>query len=125
MIKRLRGRVVSLSGWHRAAIAFLAGVIATLTQPPFDIIVAGFIAFPILVWLIEGAAPSEKSGLLSGLLPSFKIGWWFGFGYFVAGLWWIGSALLVDAENFAWALPLAVLGLPAFLALFYGLAAAI
>ncbi|MND77154.1 Apolipoprotein N-acyltransferase [compost metagenome] len=41
----------------------------------------------------------------------------------MSGLWWIGTALLVDAQQFAWAIPLAVLGLPAFLAIFYGLAA--
>ncbi len=60
--------------------------------------------------------------LLSRLTPAFAIGWWFGFGYFVTGLWWVGSALLVEAEEFAWALPLAVLALPALLAVFYGLA---
>lgn len=125
MIKRLRARIVALTGWHRPAVAFLAGIVATLTQPPFDFIIAGFLAFPVLLWLIQGAAPRANAGFLGRLLPSFKTGWWFGFGYFVAGLWWIGSALLVDAENFAWALPLAVLGLPAFLAFFYGLAAAI
>ncbi|MEK1887050.1 MAG: apolipoprotein N-acyltransferase, partial [Phyllobacterium sp.] len=53
------------------------------------------------------------------------VGWWFGFGYFVLGLWWIGNALLVDAENFAWAVPFAILGLPAVLAIFYALATAI
>jgi apolipoprotein N-acyltransferase len=41
-----------------------------------------------------------------------------GFGYFVAGLWWVGSACLVDAGKFAWALPLGVLALPAGLAFF-------
>jgi apolipoprotein N-acyltransferase len=41
-----------------------------------------------------------------------------GFGYFIAGLWWLGSAFLAEADRFAWALPLGVLGLPAGLALF-------
>jgi apolipoprotein N-acyltransferase len=45
-------------------------------------------------------------------------GWWFGLGYFVPGLYWIGYAFLVDAPTFAWLLPFAVLGLPAYLALF-------
>ncbi len=45
-------------------------------------------------------------------------GWWMGFGYFVAGLWWLGSAFLAEADRFAWALPLGVLGLPAGLAIF-------
>ena len=51
-------------------------------------------------------------------------GWWFGFGYFLLGLFWIGEAFLVEAEVFAWLLPFAVLLLPAGLALFTALAAA-
>ena len=53
-------------------------------------------------------------------------GWCFGFGFFVAGLYWIGYAFLVDAKTFAWLLPVAVGGLPAYLALYtaLGLAAA-
>ena len=34
------------------------------------------------------------------------------------GLYWIGNAFLVDAPTFAWLMPFAVLGLPAYLALF-------
>ncbi|MBB5700385.1 apolipoprotein N-acyltransferase [Ochrobactrum daejeonense] len=122
MIERLAGRIIVSSGWRRALAAFLSGAFATLTQPPFDIFIAGFVSFPILVWLIDGAIPREDAGPVRRFLPAAMVGWWFGFGYFVSGLWWIGAALLVDADQFAWALPLAVLGLPAFLALFYALA---
>ncbi|AAX75427.1 MULTISPECIES: apolipoprotein N-acyltransferase [Brucella] len=125
MIARLAGRIILLSGWRRALAAFLSGAFATLTQPPFDIFVAGFVSFPVLVWLIDGAIARTDAGPLRRLLLAAKVGWWFGFGYFVSGLWWIGTALLVDADQFAWALPLAVLGLPAFLALFYAFAAMI
>src|SRR5262249_27654060 len=48
-------------------------------------------------------------------------GWFFGFGYFVAGLYWIGHAFLVDAKTFGWLLPIAVTGLPAYLAIFSAL----
>ena len=48
------------------------------------------------------------------------IGWWFGFGYFLAGLYWVGYAFLVDAKTFGWLLPVAVTALPAGLALFTG-----
>ena len=48
-------------------------------------------------------------------------GFWFGLGYFVPGLYWIGNAFLVDAPTFAWLMPFAVLGLPAYLALFTAL----
>ncbi|MEJ5080320.1 MULTISPECIES: apolipoprotein N-acyltransferase [unclassified Ochrobactrum] len=123
MIERFAGKISSLSGWRRALVAFLTGAVATLTQPPFDIFIVGFLTFPLLVWLIDGAVPDKEKGPIRRFFPAALIGWWFGFGYFVSGLWWIGTALLVDAEQFAWAIPFAVLGLPAFLAIFYGLAA--
>ena len=50
-------------------------------------------------------------------------GWWFGFGYFLLGLFWIGEAFLVEADKFAWLMPFAVTLLPAGLALFTALAA--
>src|SRR5262249_19580648 len=43
---------------------------------------------------------------------------WFGFGYFLAGLYWVGHAFLVDAKTFGWLLPFAVVALPAGMALF-------
>lgn len=119
----LSGLFILLSGWRRALAAFLAGALAAFAQAPFDFFAACFISFPILVWLIDGAVPYPPRGFLKQLLPAFGVGWWFGFGYFLAGLWWIGAALLVEAESFAWLLPFAVLGIPALLAVFWGLAA--
>ncbi|KRD73150.1 apolipoprotein N-acyltransferase [Ensifer sp. ENS10] len=119
---RLAGRVMLLSGFPRALLAFLAGLLAVLAQPPFGIFAFAFVAFPILVWLLDGATGNPDGGIVRRLWPAAAIGWWFGFGYFLGGLWWLGNALLVEADDFAWALPLAVVGLPAFLALFYALA---
>ncbi len=124
-MERLAGRVMLLSGWRRALAAFAAGLLAAFAQAPFDFFAAAFIAFPILVWLIDGTVTRPGAGLVRRALAGFPVGWWFGFGYFLAGLWWVGNALLVEAELFAWALPLAILGLPALLALFYGLATAL
>jgi apolipoprotein N-acyltransferase len=63
------------------------------------------------------------------LAAAAETGWWWGFGYFLAGLYWIGEAFLVEAEIFAALMPLAVVLMPAGLALFYaaatGLAAAV
>ena len=59
------------------------------------------------------------------LWRGFKIGWWFGFGFHFAGLYWIGGAFLVQAEVFAWLLPIAVTLMPAGLALFHGAAVAV
>lgn len=121
-MESLAGRVILLWGWRRFLVAFAAGAFAALAQAPFDFSAACFVSFPVLVWLLEGTTGSPGSGLVSRLLPSFAVGWWFGFGYFIAGLWWIGTAVLVEGDTFAWALPFAVIGLPALLAVFYGLA---
>jgi apolipoprotein N-acyltransferase len=124
-MERLSGRFILLWGWRRALAAFLAGAFAVLAQAPYDFFAAGFVSFPVLVWLLDGASPPVGATFLRRLRPAFAIGWWFGFGYFLAGLWWIGSALLVEAESFAWALPFAVLGVPLLLAFFYGFATAL
>lgn len=124
-MERLAGRVILLWGWRRALAAFLAGAVAALGQPPFDFFAACLIAFPVLVWLLDGAASAPGERFLRRVFRPFLTGWWFGFGYFVAGLWWTGNALLVEADLFAWALPLAVFGLPALLAVFHGLAAVV
>jgi apolipoprotein N-acyltransferase len=106
-------------------VAFLGGALAVLSQAPYDFFAVCFISFPVLVWLLDGATADKPVRLLRRLSPAFAIGWWFGFGYFVAGLWWVGGAMLVEAREFVWAMPIAVVFLPAILAIFYGLAAAL
>jgi apolipoprotein N-acyltransferase len=124
-MERLAGRIILLWGWRRLLVAFVAGALLVLTQAPYDFFAAGFVSFPVLVWLIDGATAESSSSLLGRLRPAFATGWWFGFGYFLAGLWWIGGAVLVEADSFAWALPFAVLGIPLLLAFFYGFATAV
>ena len=109
------GQAMMLSwGWKRAGIALAAGVLSDLAMAPFNAWPVLFLTFPVAVWLIDGAG----GGRLRGVPAAAMAGFWFGLGYFVPGLYWIGYAFLVDASTFAWLLPFAVLGLPAYLALF-------
>ena len=110
-------RVILAWGWRRSLIAFLAGAAGALAMPPFGLLPALALSLTVAVWLIDGAA-AGRGRLLATLRSTAVIGWWWGFGYFVAGLWWLGAAFLVEAEQFAWALPFGVLGLPAGLAFF-------
>jgi apolipoprotein N-acyltransferase len=107
-------------GWRRMLIATAAGAGTVLALPPLNVWPAPFFTFPILVWLIDGAA----AGRLGGMWSAAAIGWAFGFGYFVAGLYWLGNALLVDAKTFGWLMPFAVLGLPACFAIYTALGCA-
>jgi apolipoprotein N-acyltransferase len=115
---RTIGLAIILSwGWKRAAIALAAGALSALAMAPFNAWPVLLITFPVMVWLIDGAG----AGRWRGVPAAAMAGWWFGLGYFVPGLYWIGYAFLVDASTFAWLLPFAVLGLPAYLALFTAL----
>src|SRR5690348_14576664 len=82
-------------------------------MPPINAWPVLFVTFPVLVWLVDGSA----AGRWSGVMTAAVAGWCFGFGFFVAGLYWIGYAFLVDAKTFGWLLPVAITGLPAYLAL--------
>jgi apolipoprotein N-acyltransferase len=106
--------IMAAWGWRRVLVAFLAGAVSTLALAPVNLWPAPFLTFPILIWLVDGSA----AGRAGGALAAAGAGWWFGFGYFVVGLYWIGNALLVDVKTFGWLLPFAVVALPAGLALF-------
>jgi apolipoprotein N-acyltransferase len=120
-ITRLAHWIVLSWGWRRALVAFSAGAVSVLAMAPFDAWPLLFFTFPILVWLVDGAA----GGRLGGLPSAAIAGWWFGFGYFLAGLYWVGYAFLVDAKTFGWLLPFAVIALPAAMACYTGLGLAL
>jgi len=120
-LKRLAHAIVLAEGWWRILIAFLAGASSTLALPPTDVWPVPFITFPILVWLVDGSSGRR----LGRVLTAAAAGWWFGFGYFLAGLYWIGHAFLVDAKTFGWLLPFAVVALPAAMAVYTALGLAL
>ena len=120
-LTRLAHTIVLAEGWWRILIAFLAGASSTLALPPTNVWPLPFITFPILVWLVDGVA----GGRFGGVLAAASVGWWFGFGYFLAGLYWVGHAFLVDAKTFGWLLPFAVIALPAAMAIYTALGLAL
>lgn len=93
--------------------AFAAGTASSFAMPPYGFFPLLFLGVSFLYVL---------TALSVSLLNSFLFGWFFGFGYFVAGLYWIGNALLIEGNPYIWAWPLAVCGLPFVLAFFCGFA---
>ena len=113
----LAQRAILLRGWRRWLVAFVGGGAGALAMPPFGFLPALVLSLAPAIWLMDGTlkeGPSRWASLRSAAL----LGWFWGFGYFVAGLWWLGAAFLVEADQFAWAMPFGVLGLPALLAFF-------
>ncbi len=105
-------------GWPRRLTALGAGATGALALAPIGFFPAFAVSFPVAVWLIDGATAGASRFSPRPLIAAAADGWWFGYGYFLAGLWWIGAAFLVETDEFAWAMPFGVLGLPAILALF-------
>ena len=120
----VRRWLTAASGTRRVAAAFAAGAASTLALAPLHLWPVMFATLPLLVWLMDAAAPRAAAPLVRARACA-SIGWWFGFGYFLISLYWLGFAFFVQAEKFAWMAPLGVLVMPAGLALFYGLALAI
>jgi apolipoprotein N-acyltransferase len=122
--------IQSLSGWRRRALLALAGAASVLAMAPFFAWPVLFVTLPILVWQIDASqrvVPPEGQ-VRWRHRPAMRAalaGWWFGFGYFFAGLFWIGEAFLVEADKFAVLIPFAVTLMPAGLALFWAGAAAL
>ncbi|MGE0746962.1 MAG: apolipoprotein N-acyltransferase [Rhodospirillales bacterium] len=110
---RLAHAVGALTGWRRAGLAVVLGGLAALALPPVGLVPLLAVSFTGLVWLCDGTRRRRAA---------FWAGWWFGLGFFVAGLYWIGVAFLVDVARFGWMIPFAVVGLSAYLAIFCGLA---
>jgi apolipoprotein N-acyltransferase len=125
-VGELARSISGLSGWRRFAAAFAGGSLSVLAMAPFFVWPVLFVTLPVLVWLIDGSqTPAEAASFWRRpAVRAAAAGWWFGFGYFLFGLFWIGEAFLVEADKFAWLMPFAVTLMPAGLALFTGLAAA-
>lgn len=111
----LADRVILAWGWPKRLIALAAGASGALALAPFDLWPLLVVQMTVAVWLIDGAVADSRAGRFRA---AALVGWWWGFGFHLAGLWWLGAAFLVEADKFAWAMPLGVVALPAFLALF-------
>jgi apolipoprotein N-acyltransferase len=112
--KQLMVRLASERWLRRSGFAFMVGALSALIHAPTHLWPVLFVTFPVLVWLIDTAPGTGWRALRA----SAATGWWFGFGYFLLGLYWMGHAFLVEPETFGWLLPIAVTTVPAGLAIF-------
>lgn len=103
-------RVASFKARFPKLFCFILGAVMALTFAPFYVWPLLFICLPVF-FLVLDAAPSRRSATWRGFF--------FGYGYFMAGTWWIANALTVDMAKFGWLIPFSVLGLSAVMALWF------
>ena len=82
-------------------------------MPPYNFFLINFFTFSIFfIFLFKNLNNSNKKIF-------FFYGWLFGFGYFLTNIYWITISLTFD-QDFSFLIPIALILIPAFLALFYG-----
>ena len=116
--------------WQQSLIAAIAGALSVLAFAPFFLWPILWLTLPTWLLLAEISEHDRKPARRwefwrrTAAGRAAETGWWWGFGFFVVGLSWIGEAFLIEAEVFAWLLPFAITLLPAGLALFMAAAMA-
>ncbi|NRA30289.1 MAG: apolipoprotein N-acyltransferase [Parvularculaceae bacterium] len=110
-------RISELTGWRRYAVALGFGLLAGLAFAPLRLVFALAIGLSGLALLAEGSMRQAK-----GLRSAFFTGTAYGTGYFGLTMLWLANAFLVQADQFAWMIPIILPAFFAFLGLFYGLA---
>ncbi len=113
---RLNAWVGALDGWRRRGFAALLGLLSGLAFAPVHIVPMMAVSLIGLYWLVQAAGTRRRA---------FNVAWFWAFGHFAAGNFWIANSFLLDAARFGWMIPPVLGGLAAFLALYPALAGAV
>ncbi len=99
---------------NKYILALLLGGFLSLTLPPYNFTFLSFLVFPSLLYLLF-LNRDQFSEVI------FKIGFLFGYGYFLTNLYWIIYSLNFD-DKLVFLKPIALIVIPSLLACFYGFA---
>jgi len=91
------------------------GCTTSLSLPPFNYLIINFFTFSLFFIFLVKKSKNNKNKKMFLLY-----GWLFGFGYFVTNLYWISFSLTFD-ESLKFLIPISMILVPGFLALFYAL----
>ena len=95
-------------------LLFILGALTSLSLPPLNLFFINFFTFSFFFIFLF-----KKSKIIKSKKIFFLYGWLFGFGYFFSSLYWISISLTFD-QNFKFLIPITIILIPAFLAIFYG-----
>jgi len=74
-------------GWRGRLMGLALGALAVFGQAPFHFWPLTLLCFAVLLARLKWASGAERR-----IRAGFSAGFWFAFGYFMAGTYWIGSA---------------------------------
>ena len=98
---------------------FLLGGVTSFSLPPYNFLYINFFTFPALLFILIKIQKKPNSIWLN-----FNIGWLFGIGYFLSNIYWIIYSLTFE-DIFKPFIPFALILIPSFLGLFYGVATSV
>ncbi len=94
----------------KSLVAAGCGALVNLAFAPFHIFLVLFVSLPLFYAMLQQTKNKKET---------FWLAWSYGFGYFLAGVYWISISLLVDAASFGWLVPFALTLIPGVLALYF------
>ena len=97
--------------WTRRVFAFAVGALLTLGFAPLQWWPLAILCPAVLMYLWEGARPGEAA----------KLGFWFNFGTFVFGVYWIYTGVHIMAGVPAWIALFLMFGLSGIMAAYHAL----
>ncbi len=103
-------------------LPFFLGSLTVFSFQPFNFSFINFLLLPIFFFLIVYVKKKSKSVYRKKPFKKnlFIIGYIFGFGFYLSGIFWISYSLTFD-DSFKYLIPFAVILIPLFLGLFVGL----
>ena len=104
--------------WAVRGAAIVAGLAAAFANQPWGFL-PGLLGYAALLWLVDNADTARP------LRSAFLIGWLTGLAYYAVSTWWVDEAFQVNAREQGWMGPFAVVFVAAYMALYWGLAAAL
>ena len=101
---------------------FCLGLLTVFSFKPFNLSFINFIILPIFFSIIVYVRKKSESFYRKKPYKKnlFTLGFVFGFGFFLSGIFWISYSLTFD-DSFKYLIPFAIMFIPLFLSIFTGL----
>ncbi len=102
-------------------IPFLLGIFSVLSFQPFNFTFVNFLIIPCFFLILTYVKKKSKNVYRKKpyLKNLFLVGYFFGIGFFMSGIYWIANSLTYD-EKFVILIPFVLILIPLFLGLFFG-----